>query len=184
MFLAVEPSEETRSLLAQMLARAYGDEWPLPGRLSPPENWHVTVRFLGPVEGIDAVRLDRLMAGLDQAPSEHDNWPGRFTVALSGMGAFPRPEKATVLWVGVESEPLVTLAQLVEDMVGAVGFEPEERPYRPHLTLSRLRPPMDVTDLTALDWGRLRFDANQLTLFRSLHQAGGVRYEPIERFTL
>ena len=54
LFLAVEPDEETKSLLAQMLARAFDHEWPLPGRLSPPDNWHITVRFLGEVDEVTA----------------------------------------------------------------------------------------------------------------------------------
>lgn len=184
-FVAVEPDEEAKSLLAQMLARAFDHEWPLPGRLSPPENWHITVRFLG---SLDEVTLDRLMAGLDEtAPSGSVDYhlrPGPFTLALAGMGAFPRPDNATVLWVGVESEALADLAAAVEDLATAVGVNPEERPFRPHLTLSRIRPPLDVSDLTDVDWGRLRFDVDHLTLFRSEHRSGGVHYEPVERFSL
>ena len=182
LFLAVEPDEETKSLLAQMLARAFDDEWPLPGRLSPPDNWHVTVRFLGL---LDDVLLDRVLAGLDQAASTEPDWPdGPITVTLAGVGTFPRPEKATVLWVGVESEPLAELAEAVQDLVRSVGVEPEERPFRPHLTLSRVRPPLDLSDLVGVDWGRLRFTADRLTLFESRRQPGGVRYHPVDRFDL
>ncbi len=178
LFLAVQPDEQTKSLLAQMLARAHDDEWPLPGRLSPPENWHVTVRFLGKLED---VTQDRLLAGLDESPL-----PPTFTVTLAGMGAFPRPDNATVLWVGVESDVLFDLAADVEELVTSVGVAPEERPFRPHLTLSRIRPPLDVADLTAVDWGRLRFTVDRLILFRSERRVDGrgVRYVPVEQFEL
>ncbi|MDH4276733.1 MAG: RNA 2',3'-cyclic phosphodiesterase [Acidimicrobiia bacterium] len=182
LFLAVEPDEESKSLLAQMLARAFDDEWPLPGKLSPPDNWHITVRFLG---SVDDVTLDRLMAGLDEATLTEPVWPdGPIGVELRGVGTFPRPDNATVLWVGVESEPLIELAEAVEDLATSVGMAPEERPFRPHLTLSRVRPPQDLSDLVAVEWGRLRFTVDHLTLFRSQSETGGVRYEPLERFDI
>ncbi len=182
LFLAVEPDDETKSLLAQMLAVAFDDEWPLPGRLSPPDNWHITVRFLG---SVDELTVDRLMAGLDEARTTEPGWPdGPPSITLNGIGAFPRAERATVLWVGVESESLIGLAGAVEELVTAIGVEPEERPYRPHLTLSRVRPPLDLADLVAVDWGRLRFTADRLTLFESKHGPDGVRYQPIEWFEL
>lgn len=182
LFLAVEPDEETKSLLAQMLARAFDDEWPLPGRLSPPDNWHVTVRFLG---SVDDVTLDRLLAGLDGARSTEPGWPGGpIRIELWGVGAFPRPDNATVLWVGVESEALINLAESIEDLATAIGVAPEDRPYKPHLTLSRIRPPQDLSDLVAVDWGRLRFTVDRLTLFRSQHETGGVTYQALERFDI
>ncbi len=182
LFLAVAPDEETKSLLAQMLARAFDAEWPLPGRLSPPDNWHITVRFLG---SVDDLTLDRLMAGLDEAPSSERDWPARpIGIDLRGIGTFPRPDNATVLWVGVESEPLIEMAEAVEDLVTSIGVEPDDRPYRPHLTLSRVRPPQDLTDLAEIDWGRLRFTVDHLTLFLSQEVSGGVRYQAIERFDI
>ena len=186
LFLAVEPDDETRSLLAQMLAPFGSGErpTPLPGRLSPPKNWHITVRFLGMP---DEVAVDRLMAELDQA-----DLASAFPITLSGFGAFPNQRNATVLWVGVESESLIQLAADVEEIAVGVGIEPDDRPYVPHLTLSRIRPPVDLTDLVADDWGRLRFSAERLTLFRSeradpatrSRDRSGVRYVPVESFPL
>lgn len=182
LFLAVELDEETKSLLAQMLASAYDDEWPLPGRLSPPDNWHITVRFLGSVED---VTLDRLLAGLDHARSAEPGWPaGPVGITLTGIGTFPRPDRATVLWVGVQSAPLVDLAAATEELVTSIGIPPDERSYRPHLTLSRIRPPQDLSDLMVVDWGRLRFTAHCLTLFQTMDVTGGVRYQAIETFEL
>ncbi len=142
LFLAVEPDEETNSLLAQMLARAKDDEWPLPGRLSPSDNWHITVRFLG---SVDDLTLDRLTAGLDGAASSEPGWTGDpIPVTLRGIDRFPRPDRASVLWVGVESDALIELAEAIEELVTSIGIPPDEPPYRPHLTLSRIRPPQDL----------------------------------------
>jgi len=154
----------------------FGTTGRLPGKLVPPENWHITVRFLG---SLDEITTDRLLAELDQ-----DALGGPFPVRLSGFGAFPRADKATVLWIGVESEGLVELAADVEERVQAVGIEPEERPYVPHFTLSRLRPPVAANDLIDEDWGRVVFRVDHLVLFESLSGEGGVRYRPVERFPL
>ena len=62
----------------------------IPGKVVPPQNWHITLRFIGT---IDEVALDRLVAGLD----ELDLGP-RFEVVFGALGAFPRSTRATVLW--------------------------------------------------------------------------------------
>lgn len=110
----------------------------IPGRRVPPRNWHVTLRFVGK---IDDVTYDRWLWSLEQV----DCPPIR--VRLTGMGAFPRPRKATVLWIGLEAEGLDDLAAAVEEATVAAGLSPEERPFRAHLTLSRIRPPRDVHTL-------------------------------------
>ena len=174
LFLAITPDQQTRSVLAQMLV-PFGSTGRIPGKPSSPDNWHITVRFL---DSHDAVTVDRLTAELDQAI-----WPGPFKVNLNGFGAFPNGDKATVLWAGVNSDALHELAAAVEEVVIAVGIEPEERPYRPHLTLSRIRPPVDINDLLEDSWGRLSFTADELVLYESRTE-GGTHYHPIEWFPL
>ncbi len=65
-----------------------------------------------------------------------------FSLRLTGLGAFPRPGAATVLWVGVEDATgaVERLAAQCEQAARDVGFEPEERPFHPHVTLARIRP--------------------------------------------
>ncbi len=81
LFLAVALDDDARHALAARLAAIADDG--LPGKVVPPGNWHLTLRFLGPTS---EVRRDLLLAalevGLDQ-PS--------FTARLAGLGAFPRP---------------------------------------------------------------------------------------------
>ena len=182
-------------MLAQMLSGFIGRHGVLPGTLAPPENWHITVRFLGPV---DQSTVDRLLFSLDQ-----EALGGPFPIMLTGFGAFPREDNSSVLWVGVESQPLLDLAARIEDLVTSIGISPEERPYRPHLTLSRIRPPLDVGPIVGSEWGRLRFFAANIVLFRSVPVVGGdadvitgkgrgsgsanrpgVRYQVVDRFAL
>ncbi len=137
LFLAVGLDDDTRHALAAHLD-AHLDEL-LPGSKVPPENWHVTLRFLGKV---DDVQHDRLVTYLDE---RIDVAP--FRLRFGGLGAFPRPRKATVAWIAVDAPELEPLAALAEEAAIAVGCMPEERPFHPHLTLSRIRPPADVSNV-------------------------------------
>jgi 2'-5' RNA ligase len=95
---------------------------------------HLTLRFLG--DGIDPIRLTPIktaLATVNVAP---------FTLALRGVGRFPPGNKrpARVLWAGVEEHPaLIALQAQIERMLASVDFAPEERAYRPHITLARLK---------------------------------------------
>ena len=68
----------------------------MPGKLVPPENWHITVRFLG---DIDEAVLDRFVHALSERLDAHSGW-----VRCRGLGAFPSPAKAGVLYAMVEDQ--------------------------------------------------------------------------------
>lgn len=144
-----------------------------------PENWHITLRFLGEA---DDVGRDRVIAGLDSMAGG-----GRFRVELTSPGAFPRPARASVLWVGVGrgADRLADLAGAAEEVAEAAGFAPEDRPFSAHLTLSRLRPTQDLRSMLERPLsGRVGFDLPAVTLFRSHLGRGGARYEALEVFPL
>lgn len=177
LFLAVGLPPSTRDLLASVLMSATSNR-PLPGRPSPPDNWHLTLRYLGDT---DEVAMDRLLAGLDQA----DLGP-RFPVELAGLGAFPSARRATVLWLGVSTggDRLAELAGIIDDEAESVGFAAEDRPYVPHLTLSRLRPDEDLRPMMeTLVLPPIRFVVATVGLYRS-HLAGSTWYELLEEFAL
>jgi 2'-5' RNA ligase len=150
-----------------------------PGAVVPPENLHVTFRFLG---DIDEATFDRLVAGLDQA-----EFPDPFRVRLGGWGAFPHKRKATVLWVGFAEggEELSAIHDEVAEACEAAGVEAEERPFRPHVTVSRIRPPADLrTLIDAADPLSVSSAINEIVVLRSHLGQGFPRYELMERFGL
>lgn len=151
----------------------------VPGKAVPPENWHITLRFLG---STDQVAYERYLAALD-----YSGLGAEFDVGLGEMGAFPRPRSATVTWLAVTEgqDRLADLASEAEEVALSAGFAPEDRPFRAHLTLSRVRPPEDVSRLVeefpAVD---LRWSCRSIVVYRSHPGRGGVRYEPLEVFPL
>ena len=177
-FVALSPAIEERHAFAAALTEASPGR-PLPGKRVRPENWHVTLRFLGPVE--DEV-CDRIAHELDETL---DVEPGRG--AFNGLGAFPRASKAAVLYASVEDPEgvLDVLAGIAEEAAVACGLEAEGRPFVPHLTLARLRPPADlrsVFDAFGPHRAPVAFDA--LTIFRTTREHGRTVYRPLHRLDL
>ena len=177
LFLAAPLTDAVRQALAALLRdRAVRG---LPGRVVRPENWHLTLRFLGEV---GEVECDRVTAALDQAALG----PG-FSVRWGSLGAFPRPTRATVLWVGMEQgrTEAERLAGAVAEALEGAGFPPEDRPFRAHLTLSRIRPHQDVTSLldSAAQLG-VAMPVDRVALYRSHLGRGGARYEELDSFPL
>jgi len=177
LFVAVPLPDDIRHALSTLVRDAAPGG--LPGRIVPPANWHVTLRFLGDV---DDLGRDRLLKELDVA-----GLGDPFAVGWGGLGAFPRPGRATVLWIGADrgAADLGRLAADVEEAVVAAGFPQEERPFRSHLTLSRIRPHHDVSRLleTAGSFD-LAMTVDRVVVYRSHLGRGGARYEEIEEFPL
>ena len=172
LFLGVPLDQEVRAMLAQHL-----QEYRVPGRPVPADNWHLTVRFLG---SVDQMVMERLVAEIDQADLGQP-----FAVALGDLGAFPRPAKASVLWLALAKgqERLTELNEIAEEASQAVGLAPEERPFAPHLTLCRIRPELDVrSDLASYRRIPLQWTAGELVLYQSRTGRGGAVYEALEKF--
>jgi RNA 2',3'-cyclic 3'-phosphodiesterase len=136
LFFAIELHETLRAALAQAVA---------PLRAAEPElAWvgtdklHLTMKFLGEVG--DAAS-STLAAAADAVAARHRP----FELTVGGVGAFPNFRRARVVWMGVESDPrLELLHHDLELACGEAGFEVEGRPFRPHITLARVRTPLSL----------------------------------------
>jgi len=165
LFLAVPLDDDTRAgLLAHLEAHGGGR---IPGSHVVPANWHITLRFLGRIGDTARERVTGYLAGtLDVAP---------FRLGFGGLGAFPRPARATVAWLAVRTgrQPLESLFASCEEAARAAGLEPEERPFHPHLTLSRIRPPAAMTGLID-DFPPFpgRLDVERIVLYESRPRGG------------
>lgn len=176
-FLGVGLDRPTRDLLAAHLDEHLPGR--MPGRSVPPANWHITVRFLGWTR---RDQVDRVVYEVSERISLRP-----FSLRFGGLGAFPRPRRASVLWLGLASgaEQLEGLARACEDAAVAVGFTPEDRPFHPHLTLARIRPPSNVETLVdGFPPFDVRLEVAEVTLFRSHLGRGGARYEALEHIAL
>ncbi len=172
LFVAVALTEQARQ---EIIARLPA----LPGRLVPPQNWHFTLRFLGDT---DPRMRDVLVAELGKA-----RLGPTFSICFGGLGAFPRAKRARIVWLGVDegAQRLISAAESVEGVVRRAGFPAEERPFKPHLTLSRIEPTRSVADvLIAHAPLEVKMPVTELALVRSELGKGPAQYQAIERFKL
>jgi 2'-5' RNA ligase len=133
-FVAVKCSSPVVRLLRRQADRlALLDE-----AFRPPatDDLHLTVQFLGNTAEEDVPGIAR---ALEEAVGEL----GAFDVRYRGLGAFPEPARARVVWAGVEEVEapgsLAALSRRVGEALEAVGYPPERRAWHPHVTLGRLR---------------------------------------------
>ena len=177
-FLAFEPSEgELHSLAAALTEASPGS--PLPGRRVPATNWHVTLRFLGPV---DDVACDRIAGFLDESLDLESG-----TIVVRGLGAFPKASNASIVYAAVDDADgtVGALAAQCDEAAQSAGLEPEGRPFVPHITLTRLRPRVDVRSVVdRLGDFSVRMSVRAVTLFRTESVRRGVRYSAVHRIEL
>jgi 2'-5' RNA ligase len=177
LFAAVRLSDDERHALAAVL-RDSGVAARMPGKRTRPANWHVTLRFVGdasePVADQFARRIEDLV---DLDP---------FRVAVSGIDGFPHTAKATVVYGAVDDPTggFAELARLCDIAAIDVGFEPEGRPFVPHLTLSRTRPAVDVSRLPDMFDTPVRISVRAVTVLRTHSTRDGPVYEAVYEIPL
>ncbi|PHK96134.1 RNA 2',3'-cyclic phosphodiesterase [Pseudoroseomonas rhizosphaerae] len=123
LFVALPLPEPLREQLSDLAGGIPGARW------VPPENYHLTLRFIGETEGWRADELDEALAGIRAKP---------FALQLAGLDIFEKAGRIHSLHVKAErSEPLAHLQSKVETALQRAGLPPERRRFTPHVTLAR-----------------------------------------------
>ena len=171
-FLAIPLPEALRRRLADEAKKVPGLSAQRAGTI------HLTIRFLGEIDD-DGPVADALGPVAAAFPP--------FDLELSGLGVFPDPRRARVYWAGVGrgADEAQALAAAVEGAIRPLGFSPEARPFRAHVTLGRFRNPRPVPaplldSHVALGAAR----ADRLVLYRSTLLPEGALHEPLRELSL
>ena len=149
---------------------------------SPPENLHITTKFIGEWPEGRLEELRETLRGLPRRP--------HFEIDMHGLGWYPNPHSPRVLWAAVHAgDPLRDLARDTERALAGLGIAVENKPYSPHLTLARIKPPAQLTRLrqtiAALSSDNFgKFLANSFNLYRSILSPKGSRYSVLSEFPL
>lgn len=149
-----------------------------------PHNIHLTMQFLGDV---DTALIPKLSGGLSGAYL--DVQP--FEVTLAGVGCFPNPRKPRVVWAGIQhgTGELKTIHACTLRVTEPLGFERENRPFRVHVTLGRIRDPRRSRDISgalekvgSVEVGKCQIDA--VHLVASELRPSGPIYTTLDSFSL
>ncbi len=145
---------------------------------------HLTLKFLGDVA---SERLASVVTFAEHAAARHR----AFSMQVGGIGAFPNFRRARVVWIGVEHEPRLELLHHDLEVAGdAHGFEIEGRAFRPHVTVARVRAPLELERVRALARAARRIDfaaqqvVDRITVFESTLAAAGSQYRRVHEVTL
>lgn len=173
LFIGLELPDPVLEQLLAMREEIAGARWQTANQL------HLTLGFIGNVD--DGI-ADSVSAGLQYLEAEP------FELQLQGVGRFGSPQKPNNLWAGVTPEaPLVAIHGQVQSTLKAAGLDPDERPYKPHVTLARMGRNAGPTDPFLARFSDFRsspFLVRNISLFRSTLTQEGSIYEVIHRIPL
>lgn len=174
-FIAIELPAPVRRKLIDHIDRLRSTGPEVRASWNREENLHLTLKFLGdiPVTSVEKLAGAAKIAASRVAP---------FEIIIGGCGVFPPRGQPRVLWVGIEdaSGRLALLNTALEDECAKAGFTREQRAFRPHLTIARIRKPEGSGKLAALHkelgFDRQSVKASTVTVIRSELRQEGSRY--------
>ena len=149
-----------------------------------PEKIHLTLKFFG---NIEESRIESIVGSIREPVQSTPP----FSLQVIGLGAFPHFKNPRVIWVGLIDGKgvLTTFQKELEGTLAKIGFEPEGRPFQPHLTVGRVRTSRGKNDLIGKmekhreeEFGYV--EAEEVVLFRSELKPTGPIYTPLRKSRL
>ena len=173
-FVGVSISEEARNAVERYIRELKERHPAIRARWLPPENLHITLRFVGNVSM-------RELSELDQRTRDVANRFAGIEAALEGTGNFAKRRiRSDALWIGIKGDYLAAIA-------GALADE-EGRPFVPHLTIARLKDPRGGEDLVrehlASTFESVPFRIDELLIYESTLLPTGSVYSVLSKHQL
>lgn len=148
-----------------------------------PEKIHLTLKFFGSIE---ESRIESIFKSIEE--------PVRitppFSLKVRGVGAFPSMKSPRVIWLGlVDGRSLISLQKQIETQLEKIGFQPEDRPFQPHLTLGRMKSSQGKGEL-GINMEKYKeeefgdFQVERVILFKSDLRPSGAIYTALKEMRL
>lgn len=178
LFTAFDPSDELRDALSDV--RSWTGDIPLSVRWSDPDQYHCTLRFIGEVGDDTAAAVRSSLQHVDEPA---------FRAEPHGLTALPGRRNPRVLVLSLDlSSPLRHLHRAVTSALQNEDIDPENRSYRPHITLGRLNDPDREVVHRFLKRHRETsfpaFSVSEFHLFESTLTPDGAVHEIVESYDL
>ena len=177
--LPVEIREQIRVISKELKKMA------LPVRWVKVDNIHLTILFLGSVD-------EDTISDIEEKVNVVVKGFSAFKTKLNAVGAFPHWKRPRVIWIGLNGDigRLSNLRNELQEELKALGFIPEKRPFRPHLTLGRFKGPIDRDEDMKWILDRYRdinsdlYQLNELILYKSDLKPDGPVYTKMATWPL
>jgi 2'-5' RNA ligase len=174
LFVALDLPEDRRALLEALQTDALSARW------TPPEQYHLTLRFVGDVPDQQAEAVAQALAPVPVAP---------FSLQSPGLGVFPSRRKPRVLFADIQRvEALMTLQHRIDEALLSAGVDRADKPFHPHITVARLKRarPQTVRDYLRerQDFRLAPFPVTEFVLYQSDLTSEGAIHTPRARFAL
>ncbi len=182
-FLAIEPTENILQKISGMQEKLKRE---ISGRLSwtRPQGQHLTLKFFGDISQDDVKNI--CIAVKNRTVAEPP-----LNLKIEKIGVFPDARRPRVLWCGVtgDVEKLINLQKKLDSDFAAIGFPAEDRSFKAHLTLARIKDPRDITGMSEAlkkhnSFTAGEFTADKLYLFQSNLSPQGAVYTKLAEFEL
>lgn len=181
-FFAVDLPPATKDRLREFITALKRQSKTNVIRWSKPENLHITLQFLAEVKSEDVVAL------IQNVKKEISTYHEQTPLRLGRLALFPDPYRPRVIVLDVAPQgALLALSQAIGRGIQNTRYAIEDRPYRAHLTLGRIKHPQGV-NLSFISQAELpdvpQIELNEVVLFRSIPQPEGSVYAAVERMPL
>jgi 2'-5' RNA ligase len=182
-FAAVDISEEARRRVSEYSA-ALRREFPdLRVGWEKAEKLHLTLKFLGET---NEAQLNDLTEIVDKIAEQIST----FSLQITATGVFPSPRKPRILWLGVndKTESLLKISELLETGCERIGFPKENRNFKAHLTVGRLREPHKSIEIARKhlqnEFEPVEFEVSEIVIYESKLQSTGSIYSVVSKHKL
>jgi RNA 2',3'-cyclic 3'-phosphodiesterase len=171
-FIAIPLPTAVKDTLSRLSGQLARQTPPGAVRWVKPEAMHLTLRFLGDTA---VTQLPAITASLNTIAAQC----APFTLTTTELGCFPHAKRPRVIWVGVQTDgdALTQLKQALDQQLAPLGWPPEGKPFRPHLTLGRVK---EDRAQIILPWGQLperkSWAVTAVELIQSELRPGGSKY--------
>jgi 2'-5' RNA ligase len=180
-FLAIDPPQEIFNEIIKIQERLR-KTLQKDIRWVKPEGIHLTLKFFGYIYDSDIANIS------DVVKNSVANMKA-LLLNVRSIGAFPSVNRPRVLWLGIDgdTDALINLQVKIDAGLESYGFKKEDRPFRPHLTLARIKEPKGLVGLAETvkkneDYIAGSFTAGGLTLFKSDLKPTGAIYTKLDYF--
>jgi 2'-5' RNA ligase len=180
-FLAIEPTEDILQAVSRLQENLKKE---IKGKISwtRSQGNHITLKFFGNIDQDDVKNICAIMKKqVASVPT--------LSLNVEKIGAFPDARRPRVLWLGTagDIEKLAALQTRIERDFEGIGFPRENRPFRAHLTLGRIKIPQEIMGISEAlhkhnDFIVGKFNCSEIILFQSKLTREGAIYTKLEKF--